>query len=72
MGGGGCIMDAQHKWILIKTIMGNPVKRSIHDLAKTTLNDAKQIDYVLLDFSKASDKVSHTELCLGLLHYGIR
>ena len=65
------VMDAQHEWILIKTITENPFKRNVHDLAKI-VNGAKQTDSVLLDFSKAYDKVSHTELCFRLLQYGIR
>ena len=43
----------------------------VHDLAKS-LNDSKQIDSILLDFSKAFDKVSHGKLCLKLQHHGIR
>ena len=43
----------------------------VHDLAKS-LNDSKQIDSILLHFSKAFDKVSHRKLCLQLQHYGIR
>ena len=40
------------------------------------LNEGKQLDTILLDFSKAFDKVDHTKLCLKLTlkldHYGIR
>ena len=42
-----------------------------HDIA-TGLKDGKQIDAVLLDFSKAFDKVSHTRLSYKLYYYGIR
>ena len=44
---------------------------TIQDLAKS-LNEAKQIDSILLDFSKAFDKVDHNKLCLKLHHYGVR
>ena len=37
-----------------------------------SLNEGNQIDSVLLDFSKAFDKVDHHKLCLKLDHYGIR
>ena len=43
----------------------------INDLAKG-LNDKKQIDAELLDFSKAFDKVSHRRLTIKLDHYGVR
>ena len=44
---------------------------TINDLAKS-LNEGNQIDSVLLDFSKAFDKVDHHKLSLKLEHYGIR
>ncbi|MCG7865740.1 MAG: hypothetical protein JAY74_05120 [Candidatus Thiodiazotropha taylori] len=43
---------------------------TINDLAKG-LNDKQQIDAILLDFSKAFDKVPHQRLLLKLNHYGI-
>ena len=43
----------------------------VQDLAKG-LNDEEQIDAVLLDFSKAFDKVPHQRLLEKLRHYGVR
>ena len=37
----------------------------------SSLDNNKQVDAVLLDFSKAFDRVSHTRLLLKLKHYGI-
>ena len=45
--------------------------QTVDDLAKS-LHDAGQIDAVLLDFSKAFDKVSHPHLAAKLHHYGMR
>ena len=42
-----------------------------NDFAKG-LNDKHQIDSILLDFSKAFDKVNHFKLGLKLTHYGIK
>jgi len=42
-----------------------------HDLAKG-LDEGEQIDVILLDFSKAFDKVSHQRLASKLSHYGIK
>ena len=44
---------------------------TIHYLAQN-LNNQKQTDVILLDFTKAFDKVSHKRLCPKLAHYGIR
>ena len=44
---------------------------TIQDLAKN-LSEGKQIDAVLLDFSKSFGKVPHQRLLLKLKHYGIR
>ena len=64
------LTDAQH---------GFRKKRSCETQLVTTLNeftkalnDGKQMDTILLDFSKAFDKVDHYKLCLKLHHYGIR
>ena len=42
-----------------------------HDLTRA-LNQGKQVDAVVLDFSKAFDKVPHRRLCNKLNNYGIR
>ena len=44
---------------------------TINDLAKS-LNEGSQIDSILLDFSKAFDKVDHNKLCFKLDHYDVR
>jgi hypothetical protein len=44
---------------------------TVQDLA-TGLNNKQQIDAILLDFSKAFDKVPHRRLSAKLHHYGIR
>jgi len=44
---------------------------TVNDFARN-LNDQKQTDTILLDFSKAFDKVNHFKLCLKAAHYGIR
>ena len=44
---------------------------TINDLARG-LNVKQQLDAVLLDFSKAFDKVSHRRLATKLNHYGVR
>ena len=44
---------------------------TVQDLANG-LNDGEQIDAILLDFSKAFDKVPHQRLLGKLEHYGVR
>ena len=44
---------------------------TIQEIAKT-IDDRKQTDVILLDFSKAFDKVPHKRLLKKLHHYGIR
>ena len=43
----------------------------IDELSKT-MQMGKQTDLILLDFSKAFDKVTHEKLIQKLHHYGIR
>ena len=44
---------------------------TIQDIA-AGLNSKSQIDAILLDFSKAFDKVPHERLAAKLHHYGVR
>jgi hypothetical protein len=44
---------------------------TVQELAKN-MSSGKQIDAILLDFSKAFDKVPHRRLLMKLDHYGIR
>ena len=48
-----------------------PLIQAVDDLAKC-LNEGGQIDAVLLEFSKAFDKVPHHHLTIKLHHYGMR
>ena len=43
---------------------------TINQFAKS-LNNGEQVDAILLDFSKAFDKVCHRKLLLKLEHYGV-
>lgn len=64
------LTDSQHGFRKHRSCESQLVT-TIQDLAKS-LNEAKQIDSILLDFSKAFDKVDHKKLCLKLHHYGVR
>ena len=44
---------------------------TVQDLA-SGLDNSQQIDAILLDFSKAFDKVPHQRLLIKLEHYGVR
>jgi len=44
---------------------------TVNDIA-SSLDNSQQIDAILLDFSKAFDKVPHRRLALKLRHYGVR
>ena len=43
----------------------------IHDFT-SSLEAGNQLDAIVLDFSKAFDRVPHKYLCMKLEHYGIR
>ena len=45
---------------------------TVQDLLAAALEENEQMDAILLDFSKAFDKVSHQRLAIKLDHYGIR
>ena len=42
---------------------------TIHDFT-SSLEAGDQLDAIVLDFSKAFDRVSHKRLCMKLEHYG--
>ena len=73
------INHLEHNSILTDSQHGFRKRRScitqlilvVNDFAKR-LNSSNQLDTILLDFSKASDKVNHRKLLLKLDHYGIR
>ena len=66
----GVLSDAQHGFRKRRSCETQLIL-TVNDLTKS-LDDRKQTDIVLLDFSKAFDKVPHKRL-LGKLHYyGVR
>ena len=62
--------DSQHRFRARRSCETQLVV-TIQELAKTQ-SEGKQIDAILLDFSKTFDKVPHNRLLLKLDHYGIR
>ena len=62
--------DAQHGFRKRRSCESQLIL-TVQDLAKG-LNEGEQIDAVLLDFSKAFDKVPHQSLLEKLRHYGVR
>jgi hypothetical protein len=75
----GLITHLEHNNVLSELQHGFRKKRStesqliltVQDLA-ADLDKNQQIDAVLLDFSKAFDKVPHRRLLLNLHHSGVR
>ena len=66
----GILSDTQHGFRKRRSCESQLVL-TINDFAKS-LNEGQQLDTILLDFSKAFDKVDHRKLCIKLEHYGIR
>ena len=66
----GILTDTQHGFRKHRSCESQLIS-TIHDLTKG-IEDRKQTDVVLLDFSKAFDKVPHLQLLQKLDHYGIR
>jgi hypothetical protein len=66
----GILNDAQHGFRKRRSCESQLIL-TINDLAKG-LDAGSQIDAILLDFSKAFDKVPHRRLMAKLHHYGIR
>ena len=64
------LTDLQHGFRKHRSCETQLIK-TVNDLAKS-MNHGEQIDSILLDFSKAFDKVCHRKLLLKLEHYGIR
>ena len=64
------LTDLQHGFRKHRSCKTQLIK-TVNDLAKS-MNHGEQIDSILLDFSKAFDKVCHRKLLLKLEHYGIR
>lgn len=62
--------DAQHGFRKSRSCESQLIL-TVQDLANS-LNDGEQIDAILLDFSKAFDKVPHQRLLKKLQHYGVR
>ena len=64
------LTDAQHGFRKRRSCESQLLS-TVHDLAMG-IENRKQLDVILLDFSKAFNKVPHRRLLLKLHHYGIR
>ena len=62
--------DAQHGFRKSRSCESQLIQ-TVQDLANS-LNEGEQMDAILLDFSKAFDKVPHQDLLGKLQHYGVR
>jgi len=56
---------------LLQSVCETQLLETVNDLT-VSLNSGNQMDILLLDFSKAFDKVSHPHLLYKLTNYGIR
>ena len=66
----GTLSDAQHGFRKQRSCE-TQLLATVDKFAQS-LNRSDQIDSILLDFSKAFDKVNHRKLITKLEHYGIR
>ena len=66
----GILIDAQHGFRKFRSCESQLIM-TVQDLADS-LNKNEQIDGLLLDFSKAFDKVPHQRLLEKLSYYGVR
>ena len=66
----GLLTDSQHGFRKRRSTETQLIL-SINDLAQS-LDVGEQVDCILLDFSKAFDKVPHNRLLMKLHHYGVR
>jgi hypothetical protein len=66
----GLLADSQHGFRKRRSTETQQIL-SIDDLAKR-LDVGQQMDCILLDFSKAFDKVPHSRLLMKLQHYGVK
>ena len=66
----GILCDNQHGFRKFRSCESQLIA-TVEDIAKN-LDNGNQTDMILLDFSKAFDKVNHTSLLAKLKHYGIQ
>ena len=64
------LIDAQHGFRKSRSCESQLIM-TVQDLANS-LNRNEQVDGILLDFSKAFDKVPHQRLLEKLSYYGVR
>ena len=66
----GILTDTQHGFRKNRSCE-TQLLQTVDSFAKS-LNNKEQVDAILLDFSKAFDKVCHWKLVQKLHHYGIK